>query len=138
MEVYLDSSTFLSVILQQTPRLEEWASWEQAFTSAISRTECQRTIDRVRLERHLSDQTVGLTHSLLGRLLAGVHVTDVTPSVLEQAGRPMATVVRALDAIHLVTAQDLRLAQSPQLVFATHDRRQAIAAVAMGFDVIGV
>ena len=138
MEVYLDSSAFLSVILQQASRLEQWAVWDRAFTSAVTVIECRRTIDGVRLEGHLDDQKVALAHALLRRLLVGADVVEVTPSILENAGAPMTTVVKTLDAIHLVTAQDLRRAQSPHLVFATHDRRQAIAAVAMGFDVIGV
>jgi len=139
MDVYLDSSTLRSVILQQQPKLANWAEWDRSFTSTVTRTECRRTIDRARLEGHLSDdETVALAQDLLRRLLVGVAIIELTPVLLREAGAPMTTVVRTLDAIHLVTARAARLARAPQLVFATHDRRQATAAVAMGFDVMGI
>ncbi len=51
----------------------------------------------------------------------------------------MATPVRTLDAIHLVTALMVRERTADmELVFATHDERQASAAEALGFAVVGV
>jgi predicted nucleic acid-binding protein len=62
----------------------------------------------------------------------------VTSDVLERASRPMPTTVRTLDAIHLASAVVIREEMLPDLVFATHDRQQAIAARVLGFEVIGV
>ena len=137
MEVYFDSSVMLSIIFQQSPRLERWAFWDEAYTSAITRTECRRNIDRARLEGRLSDVTVTNAHWELDVLLREVDKVALSAELLEGAGAPMSTVVKTLDAIHLTTARALRV-DVPGLVFATHDRQQAIAARAMGFDILGV
>ena len=42
------------------------------------------------------------------------------------------------DAIHVATALVWRKRRAPGRVFATHDRQQARAATAPGFDVLGV
>ena len=43
-----------------------------------------------------------------------------------------------MDAIHLATALQFREHEQPDLMFATHDRQQGRAALAMGFQVIGL
>jgi predicted nucleic acid-binding protein len=58
-------------------------------------------------------------------------------SILRRAGQPLLVPLRALDAIHVATAVVYRERRAPDLVFATHDRRQARAAAALGFEVIG-
>ena len=50
----------------------------------------------------------------------------------------MATVVKSLDAIHLASALMFQERRGGRLVFATHNSRQATAAKALGFEVIGV
>jgi hypothetical protein len=47
-------------------------------------------------------------------------------------------VIGTLDAIHLASAVTLRDGLNEDLVFATHDRQQAIGARALGFEVIGI
>ena len=64
-------------------------------------------------------------------------MVDVTNSVLERASRPMPTSVGTLDAIHVASALVVR-EEVPDLIFATHDRQQAIGARALGFEVIGI
>jgi len=96
-----------------------------------------RNIDRARLEGRLSDVTVTNAHWELDVLLREVDKVALSAELLEGAGAPMSTVVKTLDAIHLTTARALRV-DVPGLVFATHDRQQAIAARAMGFDILGV
>jgi hypothetical protein len=61
----------------------------------------------------------------------------MTDSVLARAADPFPTDLGSLDAIHLATALELRH-EFPTLTFATHDRQLAIAALAMGFEVLGV
>jgi hypothetical protein len=50
----------------------------------------------------------------------------------------VATAVRTLDGLHLASALLYRESRREDLVFATHDRRQATAALALGFEVVGV
>ena len=49
----------------------------------------------------------------------------------------MPTDVKTLDAIHLASAQLFSERREIDLVFGTHDRSQATAARALGFEVVG-
>ena len=51
---------------------------------------------------------------------------------------PMPTVVKTLEAIHLASALLFEERHEVGLVFGTHDRSQATAARALGFDVVGI
>ena len=62
----------------------------------------------------------------------------LTKVVLHRASLPMATAVRTLDALHVVSALLYKERRGIDVVFATHDRSQATAARAMGLNVIGV
>ena len=55
--------------------------------------------------------------------------------ILERAAEPFPTVVGTLDALHLASAVFAR-GGLPDLRFATHDRGLAVAARAMGFEVL--
>lgn len=50
----------------------------------------------------------------------------------------MATAIGTLDAIHLASALLFRERRNAPVLFATHDRRQATAARARGFECVGV
>jgi hypothetical protein len=49
MRVYFESSVVLRVVLGETGRLKEWSRASAALTSEITRVECLRTLDRLRL-----------------------------------------------------------------------------------------
>jgi len=67
------------------------------------------------------------------RICAAVDLLPYTLAVRARAGEAFAPPQRALDALHLATALDLRL---EALVLVTYDRRQAEAARAAGLDVV--
>ena len=67
------------------------------------------------------------------RICAAVDLLPYTLAVRARAGEAFAPPQRALDALHLATALDLRL---EALVLVTYDRRQAQAARAAGLDVV--
>jgi hypothetical protein len=48
----------------------------------------------------------------------------------------MPTIVKTLDAIHLASAIVIRERRGIELLFATHDTQQAIAARALGFTTL--
>jgi predicted nucleic acid-binding protein len=62
----------------------------------------------------------------------------IVRSVHDRASSSFPLPVTALDAIHLATAEQVRERRYPGLVFATHDRHQGRAALALGFEVIGL
>jgi predicted nucleic acid-binding protein len=137
--LYLDSSIPLRVLLRQRGQLPTWAKWERAFSSEILGLEIRRVLDRLRLQGQLAAREVATLLAHTATVEATISVVALTRTVLRRATLPMATPVRTLDAIHLVTALMVRERTTDgQLVFATHDARQASAAEALGFPVVGV
>ena len=55
MTAYVDSSILLRLVLRQPDALSEWRQIEQGVSSALTLTECLRTLDRVRLRATLPD-----------------------------------------------------------------------------------
>jgi predicted nucleic acid-binding protein len=135
--VYLDTSTVLRALLGQAPVLAGWGSWSEAYSSELMDVEVRRTIDRLRLAQALDDAGVAAAQTELTRIQRSVGRIRLTRRVLDRAGQPMATAVRTLDAIHLASALILRERHPDDLLFATHDRAQALAARAAGFVCIG-
>jgi predicted nucleic acid-binding protein len=138
MNVYLDSSTVLRVLLRQPKPLKVWARWERAYASELLHVEACRVIDRLRLEGALDDDGVADVREELARIESALATLPLSRPVADRASLPMATVVRTLDALHLASAMLLRERLGIALVFATHDPQQARAARALGFDCIGV
>ena len=69
-------------------------------------------------------------------------MTDLAPvagTVIDQAKSSFAVNLRAIDAIHVATAELLAAAADGEpLEFWTHDERQATAAISRGLTVRGV
>lgn len=66
-------------------------------------------------------------------ICAALDLLPYTPAVRARAGEAFAPPQRALDALHLATALDLRL---EALVLVTYDERQAEGGRAAGLDVV--
>lgn len=138
MNVYLDSSTVLRVLLRQPKPLAIWARWERAYASELLHVEACRVIDRLRLEGVLGDDGVADAREELARIESVLATIPLSRPVADRASLPMATVVKTLDALHLASAMLLRERLRIPLVFASHDPQQARSARALGFDCIGV
>jgi hypothetical protein len=137
MIVYADTSVILRPLLGQKNALD-WADWESAYSSEILGLEARRVIDRLRLESALDDTGVMNAHREMKRIEQCLGTVSLTRAVLRRAAMPMPTIVKTLDAIHLASALVLREKLNATVVFATHDSRQAAAAYALGFHVLGV
>ena len=138
MTIYLDTSVVLRALMGDGDRLLEWGRWDRAYSSELMGVEARRAIDRLRLERALDDHGLGDAHQALAATERAIGTIGLTPEVLRRAGQPMPTVVKTLDAIHLSTALLFAEQTGTGLVFGTHDRSQAMAARALGFEVVGV
>ena len=136
MTVYLDTSVVLRALLGAGDAVPGWGAWDSAYSSELMGVEARRTLDRLRLERALDDGGLADAHDALAATERAIGVIRLTPAVLRRAGLPMPTFVKTLDAIHLASALLLAERRDSGLVFGTHDRRQAIAARALGFDVL--
>ena len=138
MTVYLDTSTVLRVVLGQADPLTIWGKWDAACASELLGVEARRVLDRLRLEGALDDEQVGAFHAALAAIERTIDCIRLTRLVLGRAALPMATPVKTLDALHLASALLWRERRAAELLFATHDPRQARAARALGFDCVGV
>ena len=128
----------LRVLFGQVKPLQMGGRWERAYSSAMMGVEARRAIDRLRLESVLDDDGVVQAHEALKIMERRLGRLRVTQPVLRRAALPMATAVKTLDSIHLASALLLHEHHVPALTFATHDRQQATAVRALGFDVTGI
>lgn len=136
MNVYVDSSVLLRVVLDERGALREWRRITRPLASELIRLECRRTIDRARIREGLSDRAVAQHREAVLDLLDAFDIVPLDSVVLERAAEPFPTLLSSLDAIHLATAL-LARAQVNDLCVATHDGELATAARAMGFKVLG-
>ncbi|MEX1262515.1 MAG: type II toxin-antitoxin system VapC family toxin [Actinomycetota bacterium] len=136
MNVYVDSSVLLRVVLGERGRLKIWPKISAVVASELITLECLRTIDRARIHLGLADQEVADRRAALMETLETFNLVPVAPPVLERAAEPFPTMLGSLDSIHLASALLVR-DRFEDLSFATHDQVLAIAARAVGFRVHG-
>jgi len=136
MTVYLDSSVVLRPLLKQPKRLQSWGSWDQAYSSELLGLECRRAIDRLRLEGLFDDRHVAEAMEQLGQIERTIKRIRLSRSIIQASSQTMPTIVKTVDAIHLVSAIAVRDRRRIELLFATHDSQQATAARALGFTCI--
>lgn len=136
--IYLDTSVLLRVLFREANPLAVWEITPKAVASEILTIETRRAIDRLRLEARVDDLEVARLHRELSQLEGALEIIPLTRPILERAAGPMATIVKTLDAIHLASALIFGERRRVRTSFATHDRRLATAAEALGFETIGV
>jgi len=136
LNVYVDPSVLLRVVLGEPQRLRVWGRITNAVSSELVRLECLRTIDRARLRLGLADEEVADRRGGVLEAIDGFTLVPIAPRVLERAADPFPTMLGSLDAIHLASAVLVR-DQFDDLSLATHDDELALAARAVGFRVYG-
>ncbi len=136
MNVYVDSSVLLRVVLGETGRLRSWSRITAPVASELIRLESLRTIDRARIRLGLEDREVADRRAAVLEAIEAFHLVALDRRVLERAAEPFPTMVGSLDAIHLATALLVR-DRFEDLSLATHDQELAVAARAVGFSVHG-
>jgi uncharacterized protein len=136
VRVYFDSSVVLRVVLGERARLSAWSRASEAVTSEITRVECLRALDRLRLTAGMPDRELARRRATALTVLTGFTLVRLNRAVLERAAEPFPTQIRTLDALHVASALLVRT-RFPALRFATHDLDLAAAALAEGLPVIG-
>lgn len=116
MNVYAESSAVLAWLLgepSQHATLACLRSAEHVFTSALTGVECARALARARSLERISAVEELAALRMLDEALSSWHVHDLSEGVLAAARmRYPIEPVRTLDALHLATAQVLRVALS--------------------------
>jgi predicted nucleic acid-binding protein len=134
---YVDASAVLRIVFGEPGPAVPLASGDRAASSRLIEIETFRAVDRERLLGHLDDRETAIKRKELGDLLAMLDLAVIDDAVIDRAKSSFAVNVRALDAIHVATAEILGAANGENVEFWTHDDRQAIAALSRGLNVLG-
>jgi predicted nucleic acid-binding protein len=136
LNVYVDSSVVLRIVLGEPRRLRIWSKITNPVSSELIKLECLRTIDRARIRLGLADKAVSRHRAAALEILERFTLVALDSTVLERASEPFPTLLGSLDAIHLTSAL-LARGEFDELSLATHDDELAVAARAVGFEVHG-
>jgi predicted nucleic acid-binding protein len=114
------------------------AAGETVASSELIEVEAFRAIDRERLCGNLDDTQTAVKRKELSDLVARLDLVAIDRAVIDRAKSSFAVNLRALDAIHVATAEVLAAESGVAIEFWTHDERQHIAALSRGFVVYGL
>ncbi|MBI5504523.1 MAG: type II toxin-antitoxin system VapC family toxin [Deltaproteobacteria bacterium] len=137
MNLYVDSSVVLRIVLGEDGSLAQWSRIRRACSSELVRLECLRTIDRARLRRAIPDSEIATRRAAVLEVLTGFEFIPIDEEILRRASDAFPTSLGSLDAIHLASALRVQ-GEVPDLALATHDVELATAARALGLRVFGV
>lgn len=136
---YVDASTVLRVVFAEEGPAVPLGGDERVVSSQLVEVEAFRAVDRERLVGRLNDEEAARKRKELGDFLGMLDLAAIDAAVIARARSPFGINVRALDAIHVATAEILITeAGGEPLEFWTHDERQASAALSRGLSVKGV
>lgn len=136
---YVDASAVLRILLMESGPRVPLAGAERVVSSQLVEIESYRAIDRLRFLGALDDATTAIKRKELGDFLARLHLAPIDRHVIDRARASFSVNVRALDAIHVATAEVLASeANGEAVAFWTHDDRQATAALSRGLSVHGL
>ncbi len=136
---YVDASAVLRVLFSEPGPTVLLAAGDHVVSSHLVEVEAFRAVDRERLLGNLDDAETAAKRKELTDLLAMLDLAPIDRLVIGRAKSSFAVNVRALDAIHVATAEVLATeADGEALEFWTHDDRQATAALSRGLTVRGI
>ncbi len=135
---YVDASAVLRVLFAEPGPEVPLVPGDRVVSSQLVEVETFRAVDRERLLGNLDDKQTATKRKELVDFLARLDLAPIDGTVIDRAKSSFAVNLRALDAIHVATAEILAAeAEGEPLEFWTHDDRQAIAALSRGLTVRG-
>jgi len=137
MICYLDSSAVLRNIFNADNAYREFGSFSKIGSSELLVIECNRVIDRYRLENILNDTQVASAKEFLKKLIEGIYIVEISESIKARAADTFPTIIGTLDAIHISTAivwQEYE--NNEEMMIVSHDRQMNVCAKALGYNII--
>ncbi len=135
---YVDASAVLRLLFAEPGASVPLTHGDRVVSSRLVEVETFRAVDRLRLVGQLDDQETAAKRKELSDLVAMLDLAPVDDLVIDRAKGSFAVNLRALDALHVATAEILASeATGEPLEFWTHDERQATAALSRGLTVRG-
>jgi len=136
---YVDTSAVLRILFLEPGPAVPLVKGDRIVSSELLEVEAFRAVDRERLLGNLDDAETASKRKELTDLIAMLHLAPIDREVIDRAKSSFAVNVRALDAIHVATAEVLAAeGEGEELEFWTHDDRQRIAALSRGLTVFGL
>lgn len=136
---YVDASAVLRVLFSEPGASVPLVAGDRVVSSHLVEIEAFRAVDRERLLGNLDDGETAVKRKELAELLVRMDLVPIEGDVIDRAKGSFAVNVRALDAIHVATAEILAAeAEGDPVEFWTHDERQATAALSRGLTVRGL
>lgn len=136
---YVDASAILRLLFSEPGPTVPLTDGDRVVSSQLVEVEVFRAVDRERLLGNLDDAQTATKRKELVDLLTMMDLAPIDDRVIAGAKSPFAVTVRALDAIHVATAETLAAeVDGDSLEFWTHDGHQATAALSRGLTVRGV
>lgn len=133
---YVDASAVLRILFAEGGPAVPLG--DGTVSSQLVEVETFRAVDRERLLGHLDDTQTAIKRKELAELLARLDLAPIDRFVIDRAKSSFAINLRALDALHVATAEIFSSEAGEPLEFWTHDERQATAALSRGLTVRGV
>lgn len=133
MIVYLDSSFIIRQLLGLGEHWALWGKWEKAYSSTLTRTECFRAANMLRLEGKLDDAERARLGTWIEQVCESVTQVVLTDNVLRRAAETFPVALGSLQAIHLATLLELKAAHGVECALATDDPTLLKAAQSCGF-----
>ena len=136
---YIDSSIILRHAVEDKNALMDLEQFANgAMTSALTRVECFRVLDRWRLTHEVSEQQISKAWVTTREFLQSLKTIPITAAVIEAASQSFPIALKSLDAIHLASAILARNKSNTDAVMVTHDVKLALAAQAMDLRIAGI
>jgi len=108
---YLDASAVLRIVFGDPGPAVPLTTGDTAISSELLEVEVFRAVDRERLLGRLDDRDTARKRKELTDFIARLDLVPIDRAVMERARSSFAVNVRALDAIHVATAEVLAAAR---------------------------
>lgn len=138
MNLYVDASVILRIIVGADDALDGWKAWKAPASSVLLQVECLRTLDRYQKSGEVKRAEIPRTYAALHEAMSRTELLKLDAGIVERAGGQFGLPLKTLDAIHLVTAITWRQRINEEVTIATHDKPLAAAAREYDFPIVGI
>jgi predicted nucleic acid-binding protein len=137
MICYVDSSVVLRYLLVHDSAFNRTTQFDTVGSSELLIIECNRVLDRYRLENQISDAELAEVKQSFQRIVDGLHIIELTQSVKTRAAGSFSTVIGTLDAIHLASLLLWKESASKErFLLLSADQQMLTCATAVGVSLL--
>ncbi len=136
MIFYLDSSAILRWVFKSPGYYRAFGRWERAVSSVLADVECNRALDRLRLDGTLNDVDLTDARAQLNLVMDSIELLGIDDEVVAYAKQAFPVNIRAMDALHIASAFIIRRETGSKVKVVTHDERMILLARNLGLGLV--